>query len=91
MSTSVCSKCDDLRVTVPITSTSSMTNVLTVISDNIADGTLVEAAYWPPGKLKIQRPSFTSIVSRQTYSSESGQRTRFSNCMAATPPTVTKK
>ncbi len=61
MTTTTCSKCLDLRTTVQIKSAADMTNVLKIIQDNLQDGTLVEAAYWPQGQLKLDRPTFASI------------------------------
>jgi hypothetical protein len=61
MSAGACSRCSDLHTTIKIGSASDLTNVLKVVQDNLKDGTLVEAAYWPQGQLKVSRPSFTSI------------------------------
>ena len=61
MSASACSKCNDLNTTITIRSPAELTNVLKVIRDNLQDGTLMEAAYWPQGQLKMTRPSFLSI------------------------------
>lgn len=61
MTTTACSRCLDLRTTVQIGSATDMTKVLKVVRDNLHDGTLVEAAYWPAGQIKIDRPSLTSI------------------------------
>jgi hypothetical protein len=61
MTMTACSRCQDLRTTLQIKNADDMTNVLKVIRDNLGDGTLVEAAYWPDGQVKVDRPNFTSI------------------------------
>jgi hypothetical protein len=61
MSPGGCSKCSELRTTINIGSAAELANVLKVVRDNLEDGTLVEAAYWPPGQIKMSRPSFLSI------------------------------
>ena len=61
MGTSTCVRCHDLDTTVAINSAAAMENVLRVVRDNLNDGTIVEAAYWPAGKIKIVRPAFLSI------------------------------
>jgi len=64
MTTTMCSRCLDLRTTVQIKSPADMTNTLKVIRDNLQDTTLVEVDYWPEGQIKLDRPSFMSIPPR---------------------------
>jgi hypothetical protein len=61
MNANACSKCEELRTTISIGSAAELTNVLKVVRANVEDGTLVEAAYWPQGQIKVSRPSFMSI------------------------------
>ena len=57
----MCSQCADLDTTVPTGCPSSLTQVLKVIRDDLADATIAESAYWPPGQVAIDRPAFGSL------------------------------
>ena len=61
MGVSACPKCEDLCATRAIRSPAELTDVLNAIREHLADGTLVEAAYWPQGQVELALPSFVSI------------------------------
>ena len=56
-----CSRCSDLMTAAQIKSAADISKALKVIQDNLQDEILVEAAYWPEGQVKVQRPAFASI------------------------------
>jgi hypothetical protein len=59
--TTTCSRCSDLHTTVQIKTPGELSKALKVIQDNLGDGTLVEAAYWPAGEVRGDFPTFRSI------------------------------
>jgi hypothetical protein len=59
MSANECSRCRDLRATVPIERPADLTKVLRVIRDNVSDGTLVETSH--RAAVAPDRPSFEAI------------------------------
>lgn len=56
-----CSRCADLLSTVSIESPTAVENILKVVRDSLADGTIVEVEQWPPGKVRFAQPPFLTI------------------------------
>ncbi len=58
----MCSRCAELDTTVTIDGPASLVQVLKVIRDNLADGTLKPSTYWPPGQIALDLPPFGELA-----------------------------
>jgi hypothetical protein len=56
-----CLRCRELCTVVPIESATAMENLLKVVLDNVADGTIVEVDYWPDGQVRFSQRPFSTI------------------------------
>lgn len=56
-----CSSCDPLRESIAIDDPLTLERVLSLIADNLRDGTLVHADYWPTGRIRLSQPDFREI------------------------------
>lgn len=61
MPTSTCSRCEDLRKSVLINGPAEMEGLLKVVRSRLDDGSIVGAAYWPKGQVKLALADFLSI------------------------------
>jgi hypothetical protein len=56
-----CENCDELSQRIEIRRSGQLSQAIRVVRENLADGTIVESAYWPAGILQIDQPDFSFL------------------------------
>ena len=56
-----CENCNELSQRYEIGRPGQLSKAIRVVRDNLADGTIVESAYWPEGILKLDQSDFSSL------------------------------
>ena len=56
-----CENCNELSQRYEIGRPGQLSKAIRVVRDNLADGTIVESAYWPEGVLKLDQSDFSSL------------------------------
>jgi hypothetical protein len=66
----MCQHCKEVMKAYEISSQTSFSKALCVIRDNLADGTIIESAYWPKGIIKTCHTPFSQVTAEGPYTED---------------------